>query len=181
METRLLGGGVNLNNRHPLRLNVGFLLHENVGYSRKFEFDYPAVQVADDLDITTLTGSLRLTRTGQGLYADGRLQAASAVECVRCLTPFQQPLGMQLSELFVYPPDLAADPLLAVPETGLLDLSPIVREYLLLDLPLQPVCRPECLGLCPECGNNRNEALCQHPELDIDPRLASLKNLLTNS
>lgn len=172
---------MNLNSRHPLRLNVGFLLHENVGYSRKFEFDYPSVQVAEDLDITTLTGWLRLTRTGQGLYAEGRLQASTAAECVRCLTSFQQALHMQISELLVFPPNLASDPLLAVPETGILDLNPIVREYLLLDLPLQPVCRADCRGLCPECGNNRNEAPCQHPELEIDPRLAGLKDLLTNS
>ena len=69
-----------------------------------------------------------------------------------------------------------------MPETGLLDLSPLVREYLLLDLPLQPVCRPECLGLCPECGNNRNESTCQPPASKTSIRgWQGLKNLLTRS
>ncbi len=172
---------MNLNIRHPLRLNVGFLLHEGVGYSRKFEFDLPSVQVADDLDVVGFRGHLRLTRTGQGLYGQGRLQASTQIECVRCLTDFSQALATKIDDLFVYPPGQATDPLLAVPETGILDLNPLLREYFLLDVPLQPVCRRDCKGLCPECGNNLNESSCTHPVTTADPRLAGLKSLLSES
>ena len=179
LETGLPGGGVNLNNRHPLRLNVGFLLHESVGYSRTFDFELPSVQVSEDLDVSHMRGQLRLTRTAQGLYGQGRLQVSTPLECVRCLAPFDQDITARVDDLFVYPPGTAAEPLLAIPETAILDLGPLLREYFLLDVPLQPVCRPDCKGLCPECGNNLNESTCRHPSTDIDPRLAGLQSLLS--
>jgi uncharacterized protein len=172
---------VSANNRHPLRINVGFLLHESVGTSRQFDFDHPAVQVGEDLDVVHLRGAMRLTRTGQGLYAQGRFQATVSLECVRCLTNYEQGLETKLEDLFVYPPSHATEPLLAVPETGILDLNPLLREYFWLDMPIQPVCRPDCRGLCPVCGNNLNESTCQHTQPEGDPRLAGLKSLLSKS
>jgi len=179
LETGLPGGCVNLNSRHPLRLNVGFLLHESIGYSRTFDFDLPIVQVSEDLDVSHMHGELRLTRTAQGLYGLGRLQAATPLECVRCLTPFDQEINARVNDLFVYPPGGTSEPLLAIPETAILDLGPLLREYFLLDVPLQPVCRPDCRGLCPECGNNLNETSCSHPVSDVDPRLAGLQSLMS--
>ncbi len=170
---------MNLNSRHPLRLNVGFLLHESIGYSRTFDFDLPAVQVSEDLDVSHMQGDLRLTRTAQGLYGLGRLQATTPLECVRCLTPFDQEINARINDLFVYPPGGTSEPLLAIPETAILDLGPLLREYYLLDVPLQPVCRLDCKGLCPECGNNLNETTCTHPASDVDPRPAGLQSLLS--
>lgn len=170
---------MNLNSRHPLRLNVGFLLHESVGYSRTFDFDLPSVQVSEDLDVSHVQGELRLTRTAQGLYGQGQIRASTPLECVRCLAPFDQEIHARVNDLFVYPPGASSEPLLTIPETAILDLSPLLREYFLLDVPLQPVCRPGCKGLCPECGNNLNETACSHPASYIDPRLAGLKSLLS--
>jgi len=181
VETSLLGCGVNLSMRHPLVLNVGFLLHQGVGTTREFDFDHAVVQVGDDLAVADLQGSLRFTRTAQGLYAQGRLQAKATIECVRCLAEFSQSLALALGDLFVYPPTQATDPLLAVPETGILDLRPLAREHLLLDFPIQPLCRPSCQGLCAVCGENRNESRCDHGEDHIDPRLAALKSLLRDA
>jgi uncharacterized protein len=177
----LPGCGVNLDIRQPLRLNVGFLLHRDVGFSRNFDFDGIGVKLSDDLEVRNLRGSIRFTRTAQGLVGQGKLSAETDLDCVRCLTSFNQTLEIELDELFVYPPDRATDPLLAVPETGILNLTPLTREYLILDFPLQPVCRPDCKGLCPECGNNLNEDTCQHTQSEVDPRLAVLKDLLPRS
>ena len=162
-------------------LNVGFLLHQTLGYSRTFDFEVPHVQVGDDLDVSDLHGELRLTRTPQGLYASGAVAASSRAECVRCLSPFDQTLTVTYDDLFVYPPSGATDPLLAIPETGLLDLTPLTREYFLVDMPLQPLCRPDCRGLCPECGVNRNETACDHGSLVVDPRMEGLRALLDDS
>ncbi|HSB90699.1 MAG TPA: DUF177 domain-containing protein [Anaerolineales bacterium] len=174
------GQGANLNS-HPLRLNVGFLLHEGIGYNRTFDFDHPNVRVGDDLDVDALRGSIRMTRAVQGLYAHGRLTAMARAECVRCLEAYGQPLEIELDDLFVYPSSKATEPLLSVPETGLLDLSPLVREYLLLDFPIQPLCRPDCRGLCPECGANLNETTCGHAQAPTDSDRAPLRASQTES
>ena len=153
------------------------MLHQTVGYNRTFEFDYPSVQVSDDLDVSDMQGELHLTRTAQGLYATGEMSGTTRAECVRCLTPFDQRLVIAYDDLFVYPPSKATEPLLAIPETALLDLTPLTREYMLLDFPLRPLCRPDCRGLCPECGVNRNETECNHTSPTTDPRLAGLRAL----
>ncbi len=164
----------------PLRLNVGFLLHQTVGFSRVFEFEIPSVTVDSDLDVLGLTGELRLTRTAQGLYGQGKIRADVTAECSRCVENFEQPLAADIEELFVYPPERADELVLAIPETGILDLNPLFRETLILAVPLRPVCREDCLGLCPVCGGNRNLSACEHPDQSIDPRFESLKNLLSN-
>ncbi|MCE9672917.1 DUF177 domain-containing protein [Myxococcus stipitatus] len=58
-----------------------------------------------------------------------------------------------------------------------IDLDPILREQLLLALPMNAVCKDDCKGLCPQCGINRNEATCQCDTKPVDPRLAPLKNI----
>ena len=51
---------------------------------------------------------------------------------------------------------------LILPEDGHIDLEPLIREYLTLEIPIQPLCKPDCKGLCVECGENLNERLCEH-------------------
>jgi uncharacterized protein len=169
---------VNLTNRHPLRLNVGFLLNKNVGFSRNFDFDHERLRIGEDLDVAALNGILRLTRTHQGVYIEGRLHARMSVDCVRCLEPYEQALTVHFDDLFEFPAGEDTDPLLTIPETAIMDINPLLREYLLLDIPIQPTCSVDCKGLCPTCGGNLNEHRCQHPESDIDPRLEVLKTLL---
>jgi uncharacterized protein len=180
LET-LLRGGANLNSRYPLRLNVGFLLNKNVGYGRSFDFDCVSLRVGDDLDVEHLRGSVHFSRTGQGVYASGQLQAKIQLDCVRCLMTFDQELRFSLDDTFSYPPEKDGDRALSVSMNGILDLNPLFREYLLLDIPIQPLCRRDCKGLCLECGENLNEIQCDHPVTDVDPRLAVLKTLRTKS
>jgi uncharacterized protein len=161
-----------------LRLNVGFLLHENVGFSRVFDFEHSGLRVGEDLETGSLAGSLRFTRTGQGLYGNGTLRATVPLECVRCLRTYDQPLRAELDELFVYPASPATEPALRIPETGILDLNPILREYFILAIPIRPVCRPDCRGLCPECGVNRNETNCGHGRNEASPRQSVLASQL---
>jgi uncharacterized protein len=172
---------VSLSNQHPLRLNVGFMLPQNVGFSRTFDFDVPELHLGSDLALTTLRGTLTLTRTSQGVLVNGKLYAITPQVCSRCLSDFGQALTLELSELFVYPPSKASDPQLIISETGILDLEPIAREVFLLDIPIRPLCRFDCRGLCPQCGANRNEGECQHEEVQIDPRLELLRSLLNKS
>lgn len=170
-------------NNRVLRLNVGFLLKQGAGYSREITFEQPGTIKADDFLITDLDGSLRLSRTPQGVLVQGVLHAKSLVECVRCLTPFALPYDVEISELFV-PEELARqreiDPAEAstITEEGVIDLTPIVREEGILALPIQPLCSETCKGLCPECGQNLNEGTCDCEVEQIDPRLEPLRALL---
>lgn len=161
-----------------LRLNVGFILHEQVGFSRNFDFDYPSVQIDDQLELSHLHGLVRLTRTTQGVYARGQLQAYHELECVRCLSPYTETLVAEINDLYSLPGEEGDDPLLRISETGILNLEPLLREKFLISVPIQPLCREDCKGLCSICGANRNEVECNHTVDDIDPRMAVLQTLL---
>jgi uncharacterized protein len=166
---------------HPsdqLRLNVGFLINSSVGTSRDFTFDVPALCLDPDLDLYNLTGNAKFTRTAQGLLAQVKLQATLDTECVRCLTRSQQALETDFTELYAFSRNSVTDSDLLVPETAQIYLSPLVREYMLLGIPISPLCRPDCKGLCPICGENRNETTCHHEDEVTDPRLSVLKSLL---
>jgi uncharacterized protein len=167
--------------QHPLRFNVGFLLHESVGTHRDFELDIAHIQIANDLDVSDLRGTIRLTRTTEGILAQGEINGLTQSLCVRCLDEIKQSLGVTLGDLFAYPASTAPEASLTVPETGILELTPHVREYFLLAAPMQPLCKQDCKGLCPECGGNLNEESCDHPESDIDPRFEVLKSLIAES
>ena len=166
------------NSQHLLRLNVGFIIHESVGYSRDFPFEFPSVTLKPDSDLKNLSGKVRVTRTQQGLLVQARMTAATGCECVRCLDDFYQPLAIDFVELYAFTPNSRTESGLMVPETGLLDLEPLVREEMLLAIPINPICRPDCKGLCPVCGGNLNETLCTHEDEEVDSRLSVLKTLL---
>jgi uncharacterized protein len=161
-----------------LRLNVGFLLKEGIGYSRDFDFDEPVVAFGDELTVHDLRGAVNLTRTPQGLYAQGRLRGVVDHQCSRCLVDMRQPVSARLAELYHYPPENAPLEALKVSDDHHLDLTPLVREDLLLSVPIQALCKPDCKGLCPECGADWNEGPCDCPTEAIDPRWAGLADLL---
>jgi uncharacterized protein len=162
----------------PLRLNVGFVVAQSAGFSRDIPFDLPQINIPPDLHLSGLLGNVRATRTPQGILLQVTFQALINLECVRCLTDFQQTLNIDFTELYAFSQRYMTDSGLIMPDTGIIDLSPVLREYILLAIPISPLCRPDCKGLCPVCGNNLNESTCYHEEDSGDPRLASLKSLL---
>jgi uncharacterized protein len=161
-----------------LRFNFGFLLEADFGTIRRIELDYPSIKLSDDLTLSPLQGAIIATRTTEGIYIQGELQSAAALECVRCLTETVVPLQFTVDELFYYPPQTAPAGENRVGEDGMIDLGPLVRELSLLSLPTKVLCRPDCLGLCQECGANLNEGDCGCADEAIDPRLAALQQLL---
>lgn len=165
----------------PLRLNVGFLLKEGVGYSREITINEPRLEIAPDLTVEQFQGTLTLTRTPQGLYASGRLSGRVPDECSRCLMEIEQTVSSRFSELYHYPPETAPEDGHIIPDDMNLDFSKVVREDMLLSQPMQPLCRPDCRGLCPNCGKNWNDGPCQCPSDEGDPRLSVLKKLLDDN
>jgi len=166
--------------RNPLRLNVGFIIHETPGYTRDFEFDFPHLELPPDLPVKDFKGKISFSRTQKGLLADASLTAVLPLQCVRCLEPILNTITSNFSELFVFEGGADDEAEVIIPEEGIIDLAPIIREYLLLDMSHKPVCKEDCAGLCPVCGANRNKTQCDCKTDDIDPRLSKLKELLDN-
>ena len=166
------------NSSNQLRLNVGFLLNAPVGDSRDFPIDIPHIHLDPDLDLSDLQGTARLTRTAQGILVQAKLRAALPTECVRCLKDFIQPLEADFTELYAFTRKTVTESGLLLPEDAHIDLRPLVREYMLLAVPISALCSPDCKGLCPVCGGNLNEADHNHESESTDPRLEILKSLL---
>jgi len=133
---------------------------------------------------------LRLESVIDGVLVTGSALLTVAGECSRCLEPLSFDTEVDLQELFEYP---ATDSRGRQIENGtdddeqpkldddLLDLDPVIRDAVLLAMPLAPLCQPECVGLCITCGENLND-VPDHAHEEIDPRWATLANLkdLTN-
>jgi uncharacterized protein len=164
---------------NPLRINVGFLVKAEPGYSRTIEFDVDEMVLSSDLTVNTLRGSARFGRTPQGLVAEVALSGRTDAECARCLDEFELPVATEFTELFAFDERSTTESHLLVPANHQIDLAPLAWEYLLLDEPITPLCRPDCKGLCPVCGVNWNREQCEHQnQTPIDPRLAGLKDLI---
>lgn len=165
------------NLRHPLRLNVGFLINATVGTSRDFAFDFDQMPLGEDVLLHAFGGVAHFDRTPQGLLLQGRFHGGIDLECVRCLETFVYPIVWTQTDLYAFDKRSLSESNLLVPEDGYIDLEPLLREYALLEVPINPICRPDCRGLCPICGQNLNLADCGHrPETDSP--LAALKALL---
>ena len=94
------------------------------------------------------------------------------------LNELEQQLNVDFTELYAFSGPTLSETDLKLPEDGKIDLAPLVREYMLLDIPINPVCTPECKGFCSFCGERLTENPHSHDEVVIDPRLAVLKELL---
>jgi uncharacterized protein len=164
--------------QNPLRLNVGFIIHEDLGYTRDFEFDFPHLEFSEDLSVKDFKGRITFSRTQKGILTEATVTATFPLECARCLDPILTSITSNFTELFSFGEILESDVELIIPEDGNIDFAPIIREYLLLDMPRNPLCKEDCAGLCPECGVNRNHTQCDCKPEDIDPRLSILKDLL---
>ena len=166
------------NSQSPFVLNVGFIVHQSAGFSRKFTIDLAQIFLPPDLLLQNVEGTCKVTRTPQGLLVQVKMQAKYTIACARCLSDYQQPLNIEFAELYAFSQRNVTDSELLLPEDGTIDLEPLIREYMLLEMPIIPQCRPDCAGLCSICGENLTENPHTHEDEDVDPRLAVLKSLL---
>ncbi|NLG26028.1 MAG: DUF177 domain-containing protein [Clostridiales bacterium] len=134
---------------------------KNPGQPYPFDatIDVPATIVLDDpvsFDGVRLVGDV--VGAADAASVRGRLTATAVTRCARCLEPVKVPLDVAVDEIYARDASPGDD---RYPFSGYrLDLTPMVQEALLLDLPLRVVCGEDCKGLCPICGINRNAARC---------------------
>jgi uncharacterized protein len=134
----------------------------------------------------------QLTKDSEKVRLVGRLQTTLETDCGRCLEPFTIPVDAALDVLFLPAVDPAgpaaggddeaevreADTGVAFYQNDTIDLGEIMRDEFYLALPMKPLCRANCQGLCPVCGKNRNRETCTCRAEWVDPRMEPLKKLL---
>ena len=175
-----------------MRYNVAQLLKEPTGAYRKYSLKEDISNLDPELQpLRPLVGTVTLMRTSQGILVTGRLRTTLDGTCRRCLEPSKVNVELDLEEEY-HPvtsiadvplddvPDEERDEALLIDERHMLDLREVIRQGLWLASPMQTLCKPDCAGLCPDCGGNRNLGECQCEQTPIDPRWAALQAVLRN-
>jgi uncharacterized protein len=167
-----------------MQINVAQQLKNPIGSTRSYTID-STLEMGPGM-LCPVQGEVTFTRIGQGILVNGTLTAQAELECSRCLRPFRTPLHFSLEEIF-YPTINIADGLPApapeepsaftIDEHHIIDLSEAVRQYCIMAIPMKPLCRADCAGLCPVCGGNLNDEKCNCQVPEIDPRWAKLREL----
>ncbi|MCA1710674.1 MAG: DUF177 domain-containing protein [Actinobacteria bacterium] len=179
-----------LDPRKPLVLDTREL-GRRPGSMRTVRFPAPApadlgveligVPAGSDVDL-----DLRLESVMEGVLVSGTAAVALTGECGRCLEPVNDTLTVPIQELFAYPESAtraetvgdSIDEELAQMEGDLLDLEPALRDAVVLALPLTPLCREDCAGLCAECGERLDDLPEDHAHAAPDARWSALQNLI---
>ncbi len=123
---------------------------------------------------------LRLEAVMEGVLVTGTARAGLEGECARCLEPISEEIEVRFQELCVYP-DQHVDPdeefEVSKLRDDLVDLEPLLRDAVVLALPLQPLCQDDCPGLCVECGARLADDPDHGHDEPVDPRWAALTEL----
>ena len=138
------------------------------------------------VDTVHLNGEL--SRDQDGISFAGLIETVATLSCSRCLEEFSLPLELPFDLFYTTEPEGAGNAATRIDDDMVtrvhldgarIDLQSLLSEQVYLGLPLKPLCRPDCLGLCPRCGTNLNAGGCAcAEERTEDPRLQVLKNLL---
>ncbi len=170
LDTRSLG-------RKPGSMKT---LQRTVTVPDKIGLDLIAVPAGSEIPL-----DLTLQSVSEGVLVIGSVIAPLAGECSRCLEQFTDELDLRITELFAYP-DSATEQTTDEDEIHRLiddtiDLEPVIVDAVGLELPLQPLCEPDCAGLCSECGVRMAIAGSDHGHEILDPRWAGLAKFSVES
>lgn len=184
----------NLSHLIDLQFNVAGLLKETIGGTRTFDVKVPVSQldqIDESFDVTApFVGTVHFLKTNNSVLTHLTGHTTLKMTCARCLEPFEQEFDIDIQEEFVPSIDIASgavitergdDEALVINEHHVLDLTEVLRQAIILSMPLTPLCREDCKGLCPICGINKNYETCDCQEEEIDPRWASLSILLKSN
>ena len=176
------GGGIGM------YVNVSKLTLEPSGSRRTFEIDEEC-SLLEESEPRHVWGSATMLRTDEGIWVSARLDAEVTIACGRCLASYVQFLQMVIEEEFLLEVDRYTGTRVSRPQDGdqyfyigpdrILDLTEAARQYAALSMPMKPVCRDDCAGMCLECGANLNEAPCRCQRAPVDTRWAALSALVS--
>lgn len=172
----------------PLTWNVAGLLGEDPGGTRDYDVAGATIDLGEDLRLADpIEGHVRLSRTNRGLLVSASFATSIQAECSRCLREIEVPIEVSIEEEALPSIDIASglpvaaepgaeDEPLRLTDHHELDLEGPVREAIQLEEPIAALCREECPGLCPVCGNPLDDGVHEHPTDDVDPRLEALRD-----
>jgi DUF177 domain-containing protein len=162
---------------NPLRIPVADLLHRP-GSAREVDVSGPVPDLANGVAEVPAGAPVRFEATFErvpdGIVVRGWIRARWEGSCSRCLASVGDVVAVHVDELFE--PEPLEGETYRLDDDGL-DLVPLVRDMLRLELPNAPLCRPDCAGLCSVCGADRNETACSCTTAEPDPRWAALRSL----
>ena len=162
-----------------IKIDLSPLVHAKNGARQVVDLNLDAITI-EQLELNYLQGRLRFTRTDTGILVEGILDTEIATECTRCLTSFYEPVTFEPDNVISFPgAPLTLERPVRVTDNGWADISPVIREYIWMAFPSNPICSPRCQGICAKCGGNINlgECTCEGTE-PIDPRWEVLRTLL---
>jgi len=166
-----------------MRINVSQQLKASIGSIRNYEVS-GIVNVAGGKSM--VQGEVKLMRTDRSILAKGILHTTVEVTCSRCLSLFSCPLTLNIEEEYFPITDVVSGASLPLPEEPgcftidehhVIDLTEAIRQYALLAIPMKPLCRGDCAGLCPNCGHNLNQGPCDCSPQETEPRWSELSKL----
>lgn len=151
---------------------------ESVSFERKA--DIPPMEMAGEKISFDgpVKAILNATNTGQAIMVEGSVSGLLQLRCCRCLELFCYSFEVPFAEIYTTAVEEAKEEEV-IPFSGdILDVTPEFLKSLILALPMKQVCREECQGLCPGCGQNLNQGRCECAGTEVDPRLSALRDIL---
>ena len=171
-----------------MQFNVSQLLKEQIGSSRRYTINDTFEDLANT-GTDRVWGSVVMIRTDHSIWVTGTLEATDSSTCSRCLVLSPHEVRFHVDEEYIPTVNILTDASLDVPEAGdgvftidehhILDLSEAVRQYTITSLPMKPLCKRDCRGICQRCGANLNERECRCVDTVGDPRWTPLRELLS--
>lgn len=149
-----------------MHVNIKDILAGEIGTSTNFEITGELPDLADVSLSEPLHGELRLIRTSSGVLASGQIKASISLQCHRCLTSFGSSQHPVFNGEFAHKPEVEQWPIEA---DSSIDIGPLIRQEILLTIPIKQLCRPDCPGLCVTCGRPQSPGH-KHPESEVKHR-----------
>ena len=166
-----------------MQTNVAQLLKAPVGSIRTLPIDDVLTENGVEYHVR---GEVTLVRSNISILVQGRLETQAEMTCSRCLKPFTLKITLKIQEEFFPTIDIITGARLPKPvdpgsftidEHHILDLTEAIRQYIITALPMKPLCKEDCAGLCSTCGKDLNQGDCGCKQEEIDPRWAELLKL----
>lgn len=164
-----------------MKINVAQQLKEHIGSVRWY-----TINELIDKDCH-VQGKIQLLRTNRSILVTGDLKASHRAICSRCTEEFNNEMMLTLEEEYLLPRHMPSEDtpavhheigICSIDENNILDLNEAINQQILISMPMKPICKQNCAGLCVQCGCNLNYESCTCIPIDPDSPWAPLKALL---